>query len=1024
MTSAAVQYQVRWRKSTDADTSWSAPAAVGADGQLAVPGLSNVGDYVFQARARAGCGAWSAWAVQTFNNPAPAYPPPSLPDVDGAPDGIHIDFGQDQLPADQWYEIQRAPDVAGVPGEWATIAKTQSTVWDDVVTDTAAYWYRFRIVDFDGTASDWTPLSSPVSASVSTPAISESFNELRGDFQGTLDDLSDAIGDASGLADSALAQVQQEVIDRAAAISAEANARATAILNEQNARVAAVSAEQATRQTADDSLATQISLVSAGSGEQFDSAKIWYFDSDLEAWTGNGTPAVVDGWLRPANDPNPLVTSPAGLAINGGSYRFVKARIKKVGNPTWRGHLKWRTASGDWSAAVIIPEPSYDANGVTAVAWGDIAWWPNTIDRFLLALGGTQSDTDYFLIDWIAVGRPTPGAGVALVQEETAARVQADSQEATQRTTLATQMRGAYTGTDVAQVTSGLIYSEQQARSSADSALATRTSTLEARMPTGAGKLATAASVTDEATARANADTALSTRTGTIEARMPTGSGVLATAASVTSLQNAQITQSGGNAIPNGNGQDGTTAPHLVTAGTLNVVQATASNTAGGSVRPSAVLGPLLQFTGTLGTAGMVYYSGAAYSPGGAFAETTEGEKWIGSVWLGDFGAGINIGTTVVRLQFRQRDGTYIGQVTQTVAVPNDGDLDKIELSGVAPAGAGRVNLAITFNMDGSGTQALLQNPLLVRDGAANSPTYQATAQDVSAIQTRMPAGSGELATSAALSSLSGTVTQQGQTITSQGQALTAVQSQTMDAGNLVAKAYFDDGDVGPWANALASVVTTTDSAMPGRVLKIGAVSLYLPVANAFSVKPGETFDVSCLMSAYSVASAQPFQNIQWLDKDGAVIGYAGTGTPAWAATAGQGGRLLSFVATAPAGAASARPGFSNNGMSGGDYILVTAITVKRRTTQAAQTASAVQQLTTNVSTGGKTYAQATTLVDANGRIAGTRLASDGSTTSFDVLADRFSVSSQAGGAHTEYSDGNWRVYDANNVLRVRMGVW
>lgn len=66
---AAVKFQVRWRKNDEPDTLWSSPVDVGKDGHVNVPGLERVNDYVFQARAGSACGAWSDWVVQTFNTP-------------------------------------------------------------------------------------------------------------------------------------------------------------------------------------------------------------------------------------------------------------------------------------------------------------------------------------------------------------------------------------------------------------------------------------------------------------------------------------------------------------------------------------------------------------------------------------------------------------------------------------------------------------------------------------------------------------------------------------------------------------------------------------------------------------------------------------------------------------------------------------------------------------------------------------------------------------------------------------------
>ena len=56
--------------------------------------------------------------------------------------------------------------------------------------------------------------------------------------------------------------------------------------------------------------------------------------------------------------------------------------------------------------------------------------------------------------------------------------------EVTNRSTLASQLRGNYTGTDITLISSGLIYEERQARSSAVSAIATDVSTLSASLNT------------------------------------------------------------------------------------------------------------------------------------------------------------------------------------------------------------------------------------------------------------------------------------------------------------------------------------------------------------------------------------------------------------------------------------------------------------------------------------------------------------------------------------------------------------
>ncbi|MBN5174576.1 hypothetical protein JY430_20870 [Stenotrophomonas maltophilia] len=300
---------------------------------------------------------------------------------------------------------------------------------------------------------------------------------------------------------------QQGVTEAMQAISAETQARIDAILNEKMDREAAITREEQLRQSADDSLARAVSEVVAGSGTQFDSIKLWPFNQDTEGWTGNGAPTLVDGWLRPANHSSaPWVQSPVALEVDGSAYRFVKLRLKRVGEPTWKGLLQWiTTVEQDWDAAksASAQEPVWDANGVATIDVQDVAWWPATIDAIRLQVGAAQTVADYYLIDYVAVGRPQPGASVALVQEETQARIAADAAEAGQRTALAVQMRGNYEGSDVAGVRSGLVASERDARIDGDGVNAQAIQLINARMPDGNGKTASEASVQQLAQANA-----------------------------------------------------------------------------------------------------------------------------------------------------------------------------------------------------------------------------------------------------------------------------------------------------------------------------------------------------------------------------------------------------------------------------------------------------------------------------------------------------------------------------------------
>jgi len=280
--------------------------------------------------------------------------------------------------------------------------------------------------------------------------------------------------------------ISAEYTGRIAAIEGEAKARADALLQEKNSRQSEISTLKTQVQTANSSLAQQISQVAAGTGEQFDSLNIWYFDSNNEGWLGNGSPTVTtDGWLRQANHAtDPYIISPSGLSIRSESYRFIKLRLKKVGSPSWGGQIRWATIGKNFDdkQMVAIPEPVYDDSGIATLTAHDILWNnAGVIDRFRLDLTNKQDDKNYILVDWIAVGRPTPGAGMSALQEEKTARVNADAAEADNRYMLAVQIRGSYDGNDLSKVGSGLIFQEQQARVTADKAEASSRQSLETK---------------------------------------------------------------------------------------------------------------------------------------------------------------------------------------------------------------------------------------------------------------------------------------------------------------------------------------------------------------------------------------------------------------------------------------------------------------------------------------------------------------------------------------------------------------
>lgn len=178
----------------------------------------------------------------------------------------------------------------------------------------------------------------------------------------------------------------------------------------------------------DSALAQQIALLAAGTDNQFDPLVIWGFNSSVEGWSGNGTPTVSGGFLRPADHASdPYVTSPVGLSASANAYPQVRGRVRKYGAPTWDGRAWWKQAADttwDTGRSATISAPSFDANGIGLITFNMA--WSGTIDQIRLDLSTAQDATNYFSIDWISIGSPSPGASRAELLAERTARIDAD----------------------------------------------------------------------------------------------------------------------------------------------------------------------------------------------------------------------------------------------------------------------------------------------------------------------------------------------------------------------------------------------------------------------------------------------------------------------------------------------------------------------------------------------------------------------------------------------------------------------
>ncbi|RSW73910.1 DUF1983 domain-containing protein [Klebsiella aerogenes] len=485
-------------------------------------------------------------------------------------------------------ELQYSPDQSGNGAMPLTDLAYPGKHYQQMGLQIASqFWYRARLVDRLGNASPWTGWVHGMSSDNVSDYYQQLDDALKG--SDTYEELNKGIQDNSAAADAAqqaadaaqgtadqaakdvaaqgaivtqqgkdLAtniaktndttnKLAQEVKDRAAGDTATAQkaasdtAAAVAKAETDDAAVAkqaadnllsakreveaAIETTNVTMQDGFDSLAQQMASISAGTGEQFDSLKIWYFDKDNEGWSSDdgGTkplPTTDDGWILPADSISTMRSpSGAGTLIDGSAYKYLRLRIKKVGNPAWGGRLYWIGADETgWTEGrrLVLPAPDFDpSTGISIIAIPDIPWQASgSIRRLRLdfSQGGAADADNYYAVNWLAVGRPTPGASQAQIQDLKTAMTAADSAEAMARNQLAVQLRGNEEGTDPNKLVSGLIFEERKIRVTAEKAIGSRVDTLRVdydkstaaatqRMDTLASDLQSTASKTDQVAA-------------------------------------------------------------------------------------------------------------------------------------------------------------------------------------------------------------------------------------------------------------------------------------------------------------------------------------------------------------------------------------------------------------------------------------------------------------------------------------------------------------------------------------------
>ena len=243
---------------------------------------------------------------------------------------------------------------------------------------------------------------------------------------------------------------------------------------------AQIANEQIVRQSAVEQLTQTINTLAVGTGVQFDSAQIWYFNA-LGGWTGTTTPVITSGSIEATDNADPTLTSPAGLNIDGTTYSQVFLRAQITGAPPWLGRLEWRLvgdASGTWRTTTNISQPIWDANGWATFEWISIPFG-GIVDQIRVTLTSSQDATDFCVINWLAIGRPSPGASTAALQTEQTARVASDNALSQQITSLQATV-GSNTSA---------IQSEATARANGDSSLSSQITSLQSTVNTNTANI-------------------------------------------------------------------------------------------------------------------------------------------------------------------------------------------------------------------------------------------------------------------------------------------------------------------------------------------------------------------------------------------------------------------------------------------------------------------------------------------------------------------------------------------------------
>ena len=446
-----------------------------------------------------------------------------------APGAVYVDPVANSSTYYYWIKFVSQADVrgpfnslVGVQGETATDPTYALEVLTGQITESQLFQSLGERIDLiDAPSSVTGSVNARVAAEAAARAAAIQA-EATARAQGLLDEANARSAEITTERNAREQAVLAESLARTAAINAEAQARADDLFEEAQIRAAAVTAEANARQAADSSLASQITTVSSNLNTVNST-----LTAAIQAETTARSTAIsaeasardtLAAQLRGTYAGNDLSQVTTGLL-----YSERQARVTADDALSTRIDTIVAASSGDFQDlfAAIAQEETARIAGDTANATSintlqsrldnvknqNGVQTNKSLEATLVDNKQAQVDGDAALSSSISSLSSTVTNNYntlnSAITTESTTRANAISAEATARTTLATQLRGNYTGTDVAQVSGGLIYSERIARVAADSSLQTQINSLSASTTTADQNLT--AAIQAEQTARTNA---------------------------------------------------------------------------------------------------------------------------------------------------------------------------------------------------------------------------------------------------------------------------------------------------------------------------------------------------------------------------------------------------------------------------------------------------------------------------------------------------------------------------------------